>query len=261
MQTAVTVPQFHLNFDIGRGGGALNDATKLLLTHGHLDHASGIAYYVSQRSLRKMPPPEIYCPPEIESQLRKILDLWSEIEQFRTNYTLTGVDCDTHYPLFGNFSFRPVKTIHRIPSYGYTIYEKTVKLKGEFLNLPGHKIAEMKKERDDLFYESSNPLITFSGDTQIEFVLNNEEIRRSKILFLECTYIDQNRPIERARKWGHTHLFEIAEHAEAFREVEKLYLIHFSPRYTNAEIETAIRRTLPEWLVKKTTPFITSRGQ
>ena len=107
-----------------------------------------------------------------------------------------------------------------------------------------------------MFYESTLPHITFSGDTQIEFVLENEIVRRSRALFLECTYVSEDRPVERARKWGHTHLFEIAEHAEAFRDVEQLFLIHFSPRYRRREIEEALDKHLPDWLRAKTTPFI-----
>jgi ribonuclease Z len=257
IQTAVAMPQFHLSFDIGRGASFLTEIPKLLLTHGHLDHSSGLAYYVSQRSLRKLPPPEIYCPPEIEDPLRKILSLWSEIEQFDLKYSLIGVDIGKIYPLHGNYHFRAIKTVHRVASNAYTILEKSIKLKGEFANLPGHRIAEMKRRGDDLFFESHNPIVTFSGDTCIEFVLENEEARKSKILFMECTYVDEKRAIERARNWGHTHLFEIAENAEAFRNVERLFLIHFSPRYTPAAIHEAINRHLPAWLSSKTTPFLT----
>ncbi len=110
--------------------------------------------------------------------------------------------------------------------------------------------------RRNLFHEVYSPVITFSGDTQIEFVLENEDVRNSKVLFLECTYVDEARPVERARKWGHTHLFEIAANAEAFKNVENLVLIHFSPRYSRDKILDALRRHLPEDLHAKTTAFL-----
>ena len=255
IQTAMSMPRFRLMFDIGRGSPRLVEIPRILLTHGHLDHASGVPYHISQRSLRHLPGCEIFCPPELKEPLEKILELWAEIEGFRTEYALNSVDYGTVYPLQGNHYFKAVRTIHRIPSNAYSILEKTTKLKPEYKNLPGQEIARLKKEKD-LFYEAYNPIVTFSGDTQIEFVLDNEEVRKSKILFLECTYVDEDRPVERARKWGHIHLFEIAEHAEAFRDVQKLVLIHFSPRYRPEKIRQAISQRLPGWLAEKTIPFL-----
>ncbi len=252
----MSIPQLHLMFDIGIGTPKLVDVPRLLLTHGHLDHAAGVPYYVSQRSLRHLEPPDIYCPPELHGPLEKILKLWAEIEDFETKYFLHPLDYGRYYPLTKTTWFRPFRSVHRIPSNGYTIFDKVTKLKAEFLNLPGQEIARLKKERDDLFQEVYNPLVTFSGDTQIEFVLYNETVRQSKILFLECTYVDEKRGVERARQWGHTHLFEIAEHAESFRDVGHLVLIHFSPRYRPHEVQRALKEKLPAWLYEKTTPFI-----
>ena len=119
----------------------------------------------------------------------------------------------------------------------------------------------MKKAGADIFYEHENVLITFSGDTQIEFVTQNELVQRSRILFLECTYISADRPVERARRWGHIHLDEIVAGAEAFREIEHLFLIHFSPRYSHKEIKATLQARLPDWLYKRTTPFLSKPGR
>ncbi|MBI3396612.1 MAG: MBL fold metallo-hydrolase [Spirochaetia bacterium] len=206
--------------------------------------------------LRHLDAPDIYCPPELHAPLEKILKTWAEIEDYETKYFLRAVEYGRTYALQKNFYFRAIRSVHRIASNGYTILEKTIKLKKEFLSLPGKDIARMRKERDDLFEEVYHPIVTFSGDTQIEFVLDNEIVRQSKILFLECTYVDDKRPVERARKWGHIHLDEIAANAAAFENVERLFLIHFSPRYRSEEIRSALKAKLPDWLHAKTTPFI-----
>ena len=259
IQTAVAFHQFHLMFDIGVGSPRLTDIPRLLLTHGHLDHASGVAYYVSQRSLRRLEPPEIYCPLEVKEPLEKILNLWGEIEGFENRFHITGTVDGHLYPIHANYYFKSIRSLHRVPSSAYMIVEKTHKLKEEYRNLPGNKIAELKHNHEDIFYESNKPLVVFSGDTKIELVLENEEIQKTKILFLECTYIDDKRPVERARQWGHIHLDEIIENAEAFRNIEKLFLIHFSPRYSNEDIAAALKEKMPSWLYAKTTPFYAAR--
>ncbi len=251
----MVLPTFHLAFDIGRCQNPLVEIPTVLLTHGHLDHAAGIPYYVSQRCLRHLPGGSIYCPPELEDPLRRILRIWSEIEDYQMEYTLQGVDYETYYPLFGNFFFRAVRSVHRVASNGYTIYERVRKLRKEYTHLTGPQIAEMKRTMN-LFEEVYSPVITFSGDTQIEFALENEDVRKSKTLLLECTYVDEARPVERARKWGHTHLFEIAANAQAFQDVEHLVLIHFSPRYSREKILDALKRHLPEDLHARTTAFL-----
>jgi len=170
-------------------------------------------------------------------------------------FNLNSIEYGVYYPLFANYFFRGIRSVHRVASNGYTIYERVKKLRKEFSHLAGPQIAEMKKTMD-LFEEIYSPMITFSGDTQIEFLLENEDVRNSKILFLECTYIDDQRPVERARKWGHTHLFEIAQNAHALEKVDNLVLIHFSPRYSKERIHEAIRRHLPPELHARTHAFV-----
>lgn len=257
VHTCVAMPQFRLLFDTGIGSSRLTEYPTILLTHGHLDHSSGLAYLISQRSLRKLPAPDIYVPPEIEAPLRQIMHLWGEIEDYHSRYNLIPVDYTTHYPLKGNTFFRAIRSRHRIPSNGYAIVEKATKLRPEFLDLPGKEIARRKARGEDLFVETYQPVVTFSGDTQIEFVTENEIVRQSRVLFLECTYVCEKRPIARAREWGHTHLDEIVAHADAFADVEHLFLMHFSTRYGRRELEETLTAKLPDWLRAKTTPFLT----
>jgi ribonuclease Z len=254
--TCIALPQYRLLFDTGVGSARLTEYPLILLSHGHLDHASGLAYLISQRSLRKLPPPDIYVPPELHEPLTQIMKLWGQIEDYHSQFQLHAVDYDRYYPLRGNQFFRAIRSSHRVPSNGYCILEKVLKLKEEYRNLSGKEIARRKTAGEDLFTEIYQPIITFSGDTKIEFVTENEIVQKSRILFLECTYICEKRQTSRAREWGHIHLDEIAACSEAFRDVEKLFLIHFSPRYGRREIEETLKRKLPDWLYERTTPFL-----
>ncbi len=254
--TCVGIPRFKLLFDTGIGSPSLIEYNKILLTHGHLDHASGLAYLISQRSLRKLPPPEVYVPREIYQPLDEILKLWHKIENYESQYKLIPIDFNAHYDLENQFYFKALQSFHRVASNGYVIVQIKKKLKAEYKHLPGYEIAKIKNQNPDIIETVHEAVLVFSGDTQIEFVLKNEIVQKAKILFLECTYICDERPIERARKWGHIHLYEIAQYSEYFKDIEKLFLIHFSPRYSKKEIYETLKKVLPEWLYKKTTPFL-----
>ena len=99
------------------------------------------------------------------------------------------------------------------------------------------------------------PLFAFSGDSTIEFVLKNELVQKTKVLFLECTYIDNKRDVARAREWGHTHLDEIIENFDYFQN-EKLVLVHFSKRYHKNKIKKVLRKRLPSKLQDKVDIFV-----
>ena len=48
-ETVVGMPQLGVCFDIGKAPEQVIPIDNILLTHGHIDHAAGIAYYLSHR--------------------------------------------------------------------------------------------------------------------------------------------------------------------------------------------------------------------
>lgn len=117
--TCIALPQYRLLFDTGVGSARLTEYPLILLSHGHLDHASGLAYLISQRSLRKLAPPEIYVPPEVYEPLTQIMKLWGDIEDYHSQYHLHAVDYNRHYPLKGESvlsrdSQQPSRSLKRI---------------------------------------------------------------------------------------------------------------------------------------------------
>lgn len=102
---------------------------------------------------------------------------------------------------------------------------------------------------------SEIPVVSFSGDTKIEYVLEHEDVANSSILFIECTYIDQERNVAQAREWGHIHLDEILENLSSFRN-EKIVLIHFSKRYSVSYIREVLDKKIPKEERHRFHPFL-----
>lgn len=247
VQTCITISRLSMMLDIGILPHEKINLENVLLTHGHLDHAAGIPYYISQRSLHHLKAPNIYVPALMYENLDAILKLYSKIEDFEYQYNLVPAETGKEYPLNSTCLFKPLKSIHRVNSQGYTIFERVKKLLPEYANLSPQEIVQLKDKKVPITEEKDTAIFSFSGDTQIEYVLENKEVQDSKILFLECTYIDNDRPIDRARKWGHTHLDEIIANADFFKN-EKIVLIHFSKRYKNSYIRDTVKKKLPESL-------------
>ncbi|MCS6984371.1 MAG: MBL fold metallo-hydrolase [Leptospiraceae bacterium] len=251
IESCYILPEFQLAFDFGRCPEELIDISRVFLTHGHLDHASGLPYYFSQRSLKHLDSGEVYVPKQILEPLRQILELWHKIEDFSYTINLIPVEPGDKIEVRQNYYIRPLLAHHRICALGYVLVKETRKLKQEFLNLPGEKIRELKEKGERIFDIQETPLFCFSGDTTIEFVTQNPLVQKTEILLLECTYIDEKKPVEIARKWGHVHLDEIATYASCFQN-KQLILTHFSKRYTPSQIEEFVKKKLPEELWAKT---------
>ncbi|TGL77652.1 MBL fold metallo-hydrolase [Leptospira yasudae] len=245
IRTSLYLPSLSLMFDIGAQNPNRIHLDTLLLTHSHLDHSSGLPYYISQRSLRKLKPPKIFVPVPLEEPMRKILDLYSQIEDFPYSYEMKGVSDGEKIDLDPHHFFSPHKTFHRVPSQGYTIYQRRKKLKKEFQSFSKEELNRVLKEKTEVSELSEAPVISFSGDTKIEFVLEHEDVANSSILFIECTYIDKERNTAQAREWGHIHLDEILGNLSAFKN-EKIVLIHFSKRYTVPYIREVLDKRIPK---------------
>lgn len=144
--------------------------------------------------------------------------------------------------------------VHKIPSKGYVIFETRRKLKPEYRSLSIIDIEKTKKESnveiEDIVHV---PLISFSGDTTIEGVLRCQSMLESKLLILECTYIDDKISQQECKNRGHVHLNDIIDNWKYFQN-EHVLLVHLSPRYTKIDVERA-RTNLSEPMKQKITFF------
>jgi ribonuclease Z len=243
IRTTLALPELHLAFDVAQGFPFLFPIKKFFLTHGHLDHAAGIPYIISQKNLLRMPMAEYYMPPSLVEPLTEIMRLWEKIEDHHYSFQFIGVN-QNEIPVNPHHFIRAFPTYHRIESFGYTLFKRNKRLHSALAGASKAEVIEAKKRGDkiDEFYDT--PLVSFTGDTKIEFLDGPSWIRTSKVLFLESTYLDDKKTIQQAREWGHTHLDEIIPHLDSIKS-EKIVLIHLSSRYTMDEALHIVRQKIP----------------
>ena len=244
ISTSVAFPAADACFDVAQGLPFQIPFKHLLITHGHMDHASGLPYLIGQKSMRGAKPPEIYVPRALEAPVRAMMKLWSEVEEHAYPFTLNAVGPGDEFPLKGNYFARVFATYHRVPSQGYVICERKKRLKPEFV---GQSPADLGRARhrglviDDHYVE---PVVAFTGDTKIEF-LEDDLVRRARVLITEATYWDDKKTIENAREWGHIHLRELIPWLDRVTN-EKIVLIHTSARYSKRALERILSEEIPE---------------
>lgn len=245
--TSIAFPEADACFDIAQGFPFQLPIKNILLTHGHMDHASGLPYIIGQKAMTSKTPPQVYMPESLIQPMKQIMNLWSKIEQHEYSYNFIPTQLNQAIPLKAPYYFKAFKTFHRVDSFGYTIFEKKKKLKPEFSHLQPFEIVQLKNKGIEVDLHIEEPLVSFTGDTKIEFLDHSDWVKNSKVLITECTFIDEKKSVENARFWGHIHFDELLPRLETLK-CEKLLLIHFSARYRTKDIKEIIDQKVPEHL-------------
>ncbi len=131
-ETVVAMPQLDVCFDIGKAPDQIIPINHVLLTHGHMDHAAGIAYYLSHRNFCGQSAGTILAPEILLPPMRDIIEAWARLDGNKLPANLVGVKPGDEFQIKPNLFARVFPTKHSRGSVGYTVIEKRKKLKQEF---------------------------------------------------------------------------------------------------------------------------------
>jgi ribonuclease Z len=249
-------PTFRAAFDSGRCPTELVPVPHLFLSHAHLDHAAGIAYWASQRTLSRLTDGVLRTTPETAEAWRRLLQTHAELEGVgRYRVEVEALAPGETVSIRKDACVTAFRIQHRVPGLGFLLSERRHRLRAEFAGRPGDDIRAASAAGETVSESVEHPLVAYSGDTAKGiFELVPKEALRAKVFLLECTFLEP-RHLDKAAEWGHLHLDEIAEHAELF-ENEVLVLSHLTLRTSPEEIRRLIDRRLPARLARRTVAFL-----
>jgi ribonuclease Z len=121
--TSIAFPDADLCFDVAQGLPFQVPFPNILISHGHMDHASGLPYLIAMKSMTSQAVPQVYMPESLVKPMTEIMRIWAGIDQHTYRFNFVGVQNGRDYPLKAPYFFRPFPTFHRVPSHGYTVYE------------------------------------------------------------------------------------------------------------------------------------------
>ncbi len=225
--------------DLGRGADAAIGISNIFITHAHLDHAAGIAFYAGQRQLHRMTGGRVWVPAEAADGFREILRAWERLTNTRfDDVEILGISAGDVIRIGRTLEVRAHAATHRVAANAYEIVEVRHHLKEEGLTQ-----EEIRRRRAEVIEEYRVPLLFYTGDTDRGILETCDALYRAEVLMIECSFVfDGHR--ERAATYRHIHFDDIADFAERF-ENELVVLTHFSRRYGRAEIRDEIARRCP----------------
>lgn len=241
-ETVVAVPRLDVCFDIGKAPDQIIPINNILLTHGHMDHAAGIAYYLSHRNFCGLSPGTILAPENLLPPIREIIDAWSRLDGNKVPANLLGVKPGDEYQIKPNLFTRVFPTKHSRGSVGYSVIERRKKLKPEYAKLTGPQIVELKKQGIEIDYHLEIPIVTYLGDTQYVDFSQLKYIAESKILIAECTFYEAEHA-ERAEAGKHMHVDEFAVLVESLQN-EHIIITHTTLRTPMRDIRKLLKEVL-----------------
>ena len=245
-ETVVQVPELDVCFDIGRAPRLALTSNYVALSHGHMDHAAGLAYYFSQRHFQGMGVGTVLCHPALVDPIRNMMESWVDIEAQRTPYKLIGMEPGKpsgEFEVKNTYWLRAFETIHTVPALGFSVVEKRSKLREEYVGLPQSELVKIKEAGNPITYIKEVPLVTYMGDTAPGSHFTRDEVVNARVLITECTFIEAGHR-DRARVGRHLHISDIVKLLPTLN-CEAVVITHLSRRTHLQTAREALDKAIP----------------
>jgi len=242
-ETVITVPELNVAFDVGRAPREVVSIDHICLSHGHMDHAAGVAYYFSQRAFQGVPPGCVLVHHGLVPALEDLMQVWGRIEGHVSPGRIVGVDEGEDFSIRRDLVVRPFRVRHGRHALGFSVIEVRKKLKPEYADYSGQQIAELKRAGREVEYRLEVPRVAYCGDSVAGPFLDYDHVRNAEVAIIECTFFAPDH-VERARKGQHVHVRDLPAILERLRSPH-VVIAHITRRTFLRDVKRTLERLLP----------------
>ncbi|HEX9620316.1 MAG TPA: MBL fold metallo-hydrolase [Polyangiaceae bacterium] len=257
--TALRVPELDVLLDIGLAPRSFAATGNVFLSHGHADHIGALNTLLGLRGLGRLPPPRVFLPGEIREPVEAALASLGKIQRRPLEIDAVPLSPGDVSQVQSTLWVRAFRTHHTVPSLGFQFFRRVQKLKPEHRGLSGTEVAERRRAGEDLFLSSERLELAYATDTLVNVLDAVPSLLTSRVLVMECSFLDERKSVESAREKYHVHLSELIERADSFQN-ECLVLMHFSQAYAPEEVHRILERRCPEHLHRRIIAFAPRQG-
>jgi len=233
--TMVLLPQLRLALDAGRAHRALPPMATVFLSHGHLDHAGGLAYWASQRYLNSMGPGTVLAPRAIAPLVEELLGVAARLEGGRPyQVEVHPMEPGHAWPLRRDMELETFSTDHWVPTLGCRLLWSHRHLRPELAGLRGEEIARRRLAGEEVTGIDRIPILSYCADTGPGLFTSTPEAIQAEVVLIECSFY-RSADRDRARQYGHLHLDDLVRVAPKIR-ARHLVILHPSRRQRLREV-------------------------
>lgn len=255
--TWINVEELNLLIDAGDGvtAGLLSKSRKIknvFIPHPDRDHLNGLPQFVQLNARKNYP---LIHYPKDSGSFPAMQDFLNKFDPHVVETQWIGIKDGQVIPINKRYEVKAIHNEHvKAPigvhkSLSYILYETKNKLKSEFRDLNPEQIKQiaLTKGRDHFTQTIKRKIISFSGDTPVD---DYNKWDGSDILIHESTFLktESDSMIE-SRGNKHSTLEQVMKMASDI-DLNVLILNHFSSRYSNEDINTAVKNQIKDLSIK-----------
>ena len=233
-----------LALDVGRGALQLAGAQDVFLSHGHLDHAMGLPFVLSQRSLHRLVHTRVFCPAEMAEPLGAFIAAAERMERAKYRYEILPLASGARVEVGRGLHVEAFATDHVVPTLGYHLWRGRRRLAPAFAGLPREELIGLRERGVETSEVAEDLWLSYCADTGPAIFDREPRIFGSRVLMMECTFVGEEHR-DKGERFKHLHLGDVVQRAGEFRN-EAIVLHHLSRRFRVEDLRAEVDRRLPE---------------